>query len=142
MSDNLLKNAQAAGLYHLPSSRHATIESAANRARLCILRSDIADSASGEDMLNQLGSAFKFPIWYGANFDALFDCLTDPDWQPAKGHLLLIAGMARLRATSPDDFATLIDVFQAVIQARRNQATPFWIVIDTPARGVPAFPEA
>jgi hypothetical protein len=23
-----------------------------------------------------------FSDWYGANFDALFDCLTDPDWQP------------------------------------------------------------
>lgn len=141
MSDKLLKNAHASGLYHLPSSRHAAIESAASHARFCVLGGDIADHASGEDVLHQLGSALKFPIWYGANFDALFDCLSDPDWQPAKGHLLLITGMARLRTTSPDAFATLIDVFQAVVEARRDQANPFWIVIDTPARGVPAFPE-
>jgi hypothetical protein len=56
--------------------------------------------------------------------------------------VLLINGMAHLRAADPDDFATLIEVFQAVAEARRERLTPFWILIDTPARGIPAFPEA
>ena len=142
MSDNLPKSLPGAGIYHLPAARHPALLAAVNRARFCVLPTDIAEQASGEDVLHQLGSTLQFPIWYGANFDALFDCLTDPDWQPAKGHLLLLTGMANLRAASPDDFATLIDVFQAVVQAREDHQAPFWIVIDTPARGVPAFPEA
>ena len=142
MSDKLLKNTKASGLYHLSPSRHVAIESSADHARFCLLKADIATHASIEEALRQLGSALKFPIWYGANFDALFDCLSDPDWQPAKGHILLINGMGRLRLTDPDDFATLIEVFQAVVEARRNMDAPFWVVIDTPARGVPSFPEA
>ena len=36
-------------------------------------------------LLKQLGEALNFPDWYGANFDALHDCLTDPDCLPG-GH--------------------------------------------------------
>jgi hypothetical protein len=56
--------------------------------------------------------------------------------------VLVIKGMARLRATDPDDFATLIEVFLAVSEARRERQEPFWILIDTPARGILTFPEA
>ena len=142
MSDKSLKDAAASGLYHLPPSRLSTVEACAERVRFCLLKADIAQQTSIESALSQLGNAFKFPIWYGANFDALYDCLCDPDWQPAKGHVLVIKGMARLRATDPDDFATLIDVFLAVSEARRERQEPFWILIDTPARGILTFPEA
>ena len=100
MSDNPLKDAAAAGLYHLPPSRRATVETLAGRARFSLLKVDLAEQTSIESVLSQLGSAFKFPIWYGANFDALYDCLCDPDWQPAKGHVLLINGMARLSSAA------------------------------------------
>lgn len=142
MSDNPLKNTKVSGLYHLTPSRQSAIESNAGLARFCLLKANIAAHTSVEEVLLQLGNALKFPIWYGANFDALFDCLTDPDWQPAKGHVLVINGMAHLRATDPDDFATLIEVFQAAAEARRDMQSPFWILIDTPARGIPSFPEA
>lgn len=142
MSDNPLKDAATSGLYHLPPSRVAAVEALADRARFCLMKADIAEQTSVENTLSRLGSALKFPIWYGANFDALFDCLCDPDWQPSKGHVLLINGLARLRTSDPDDFATLIEVFQAVAEARRERMEPFWILIDTPARGIPAFPEA
>ena len=142
MSDKSLKDAAASGLYHLPPSRLATVEASAERMRFCLLTADIAQQTSIESALSQLGNAFKFPIWYGANFDALYDCLCDPDWQPAKGHVLVIKGMAHLRAADPDDFATLIEVFLAVSEARRERQEPFWILIDTPARGISTFPEA
>lgn len=142
MSDNTTRSLPDTGVYHLPAPRLAGLLALAERARFSVLSTEIAERATGDDVLNQLGSTLKFPIWYGANFDALFDCLTDPGWQPAKGHLLLLTGMSRLRAASPDDFATLIDVFLAVAEARTGKEGPFWIVIDTPARGVPVFPEA
>lgn len=142
MSDKSLKDAALSGLYHLPPSRLAAVEASAERMRFCLIKADITQQTSIESVLSQLGNAFQFPIWYGANFDALYDCLCDPDWQPAKGHVLVINGMARLRAADPDDFATLIEVFQAVAEARRERQAPFWILIDTPARGISTFPEA
>lgn len=142
MSDHVLINPQISGLYHLNSSRYAALEASAARIGFSLLKADIAAYSSTEEVLRRLGAIFNFPTWYGANFDALFDCLTDPDWQPAKGYLLLITGIARLRLTNPEDFATLIEVFQAVADAWRGRNIPCWILIDTPARGIPLFPEA
>lgn len=142
MSLALLKDADDSGVYFLPAARQAAIEMASSRLHFEVLAADIAEYSSADKVLFQLGAALKFPIWYGANFDALFDCLTDPDWQPAKGHVLLISGIAQLRTADPDDFATLIEVFQAAAEARREMHSPFWILIDAPARGVLTFPEA
>lgn len=141
MSLALLKNADASGVYFLPAPRRPAIESVCSRLHFKTLTADIAEFSSAEKVLYQLGSALNFPIWYGANFDALFDCLTDPDWEPAKGHVLLISGISRLRTADPDDFATLIDVFHAAAEARREMQSPFWILIDAPARGVSILPE-
>ncbi|NTV72246.1 MAG: barstar family protein [Azonexaceae bacterium] len=142
MSDNLLKNASASGVYHLATTQQVTIETAARHANLCVLKADIAKQASTQDVLLQLGTALGFPDWYGANFDALFDCLTDADWHPAKGHVLFINGITRLRASQPADFATLIEVLQAAAEDRRQTNAPFWVLIDAPARGVPTLAEA
>ena len=54
----------------------------------------------------------------------------------------LINGMAELRASDPDSFATLIEVLQAAAESRQAANSPCWIAIDTPARGVPGLPEA
>ncbi|PKO36797.1 MAG: hypothetical protein CVU33_16505 [Betaproteobacteria bacterium HGW-Betaproteobacteria-6] len=142
MSDKLLRNTEISGVFHLAPGRHDAIETASQLAHLRFLKVDIVGPSSAPDVLRQLGSALDFPTWYGANFDALYDCLADPDWQPAKGHILLINGLTRLRRLAPEDFATLIEVFQAVVEARRKAHTPFWILIDAPARGIPTLPAA
>lgn len=142
MSDNLLETASESGVFHLAAAQQSTIEAAAHQADFCVLKADIAWPASTQDVLHQLGSALDFPSWYGANFDALYDCLTDPDWHPAKGHVLFINGITRLRAPHPVDFATLIEVLQAAAEDRRKTHVPFWILIDAPARGIPTLSEA
>lgn len=142
MSENLLENASSSGVFHLEATQQPTIETAARQADFCVLKADITKHATTQDVLLQLGSAMEFPNWYGANFDALYDCLTDPDWQPAKGHVLFINGITRLRASQPADFATLIEVFQAAAEDRRKTHVPFWVLIDAPARGIPTLAEA
>lgn len=142
MNDQLFESTEESGVYYLPPAHQGSAADAAQQEGLLLLTAEITARMSKDQALRQLGAALHFPTWYGANFDALFDCLTDPDWQPAKGHVIMIKGMIALRATDPDDFATLIEVFQAAAEARREAASPFWILIDTPARGIPALPVA
>ena len=142
MNNQLLRNAEKSGVYHLAQGDHNSVTNAAQKDGLLLLPAEIPACANKNQALLQLGAALHFPTWYGANFDALFDCLTDPAWQPARGHVILVNGLSELRATAPEDFATLIEVFQAAAETRRETASPFWILIDTPARGVPPFPSA
>ena len=140
MNDQLFESTEESGVYYLLPAHQGSAVDAAQKKGLLVLTVEIAARANKDQALEQLGAALHFPTWYGANFDALFDCLTDPDWQPARGHVIMIKGMIDLRATNPDDFATLIEVFQAATEARREAASPFWVLIDTPARGIPVLP--
>lgn len=140
MNDQLFESTEESGVYYLMPAHQGSAVDAAKKKGLLVLTVEIAARANKDQALEQLGAALHFPTWYGANFDALFDCLTDPDWQPARGHVIMIKGVIELRATNPDDFATLIEVFQAATEARREAASPFWVLIDTPARGIPVLP--
>ena len=142
MIDALLNDAKQSGLFHATPARRRKFESVAQGLGFAILHARIEQGMSTATTLRELGQAFHFPAWYGANFDALLDCLSDPDWQPANGHLLLIDGLDALRQANPDDFATLIDVLRAAVEARCPTGKPFWILLETSARGIPALPEA
>jgi RNAse (barnase) inhibitor barstar len=142
MSDTLLKKAKASGVFHLAPERHAAIEMDALSAGFRVVKANLCKALSMHEALLQLGAALNFPKWYGANFDALYDCLTDPDWQPAKGHVLLINGLAHLHSSDPADCATLIEVLQAAADINQSRHKPFWVMIDFPAPGLPSLPEA
>jgi RNAse (barnase) inhibitor barstar len=142
MNENLLKNPDLAGVYHLPPLRRTAFEAAAQKLHFPILTADISGHQKIEATLRKIGTALHFPIWFGANFDALFDCLADPDWYPAKGHVVIFKGIDSLRSADPDDFTTLIEVLQAAAETRCAAATPLWILLDTPARGIAPLPEA
>lgn len=44
---------------------------------------DLQDMRDRKAVLRAIGRALAFPAWYGANLDALYDCLTD--LEPAQG---------------------------------------------------------
>lgn len=136
MTESPLRDASRSGVYFLPVTQWQLWSSDARRLRLNVLDVLIPETCTTHALLVKLGAALHFPVWYGANFDALFDCLTDPDWQPAEGHLITISGLAALNAVAPDDCLMMIEVLQAAADARRAINSPFWVLIDIPAHGV------
>lgn len=140
MSDTLLSNAQLAGIYFLPHVRRSTIEKSARQLHFKHRHLEIAPGQMAGAILEQLGKLLHFPTWYGANFDALHDCLTDPECLPGQGHILTISGSNDLHTSDPEGFAILLDVFAAAADERRATATPLWILLDTPVTGIPTLP--
>ena len=84
MSEKFIRKADQAGVYYLPATRRDALEAAAIKAHLRPAPVKIPRGAHAEALLKQLGDVLDFPDWYGANFDALHDCLTDPDSFPAR----------------------------------------------------------
>ena len=73
-----------AGVYRLPQGGIAGLQSAAEQQGLALFRIDLAGINSKDGFLAAVAQALGFPAWFGRNWDALEDCLTDMSWQPAR----------------------------------------------------------
>lgn len=135
----MLANAALGGIYHLPSSGVESLQQAAESLDFACIRIDLHESGDLAFALAELGGRLGFPPWYGANLDALNDCLTDLSWLEAPGYVLIISGADTLHAQG-EPFARVNQVFEAAIQEWRSQSIPFWVFYDMRADGLAALP--
>ncbi len=72
-------------------------------------------------LLSELARALDAPESCRRNWDAFEECLADLDWLPAKGYIIAITEAEHLLSTSPEDYATFIDIVHNVA---KEWATP------------------
>lgn len=137
-----LKDPAQAGVYHLPPMGRQLFGEQARQAQLTELTVNTANCEGLPATLEEIGRALHFPSWYGANLDALNDCLTDPDWQAGLALALHIEGLETLRHNDPEALASLLEVFDTAAWARSQTTQPLWILLDMPARGISTLPDA
>ena len=75
--------------------------------------------------MERVARALGFPRWFGGNWDALEDCLTDLSWSGAGGHVLLIDGAAELNA---DERGIFIDILASAAAWWAERGRPFFAV--------------
>ncbi len=100
---------------------------------------NLAESTKIKTVLEQIGVKLGFPAWYGANFDALIDCLCDTDWQD-EHPIILLQGLQALGEKQAEQFSTLINVLQAACDARSEDGPGLSILLDYPAPGLANWP--
>lgn len=80
------------------------------------LRRDIHIELQGcrskAELLTRIAAAMDFPPWFGHNWDALADCLSDLSWLPASGYTVHFRNVEDLHAAAPEVFATLVEILQ------------------------------
>lgn len=136
----LLEDSRQAGIYHLPLSGQAALKAAAAAAAFAVFEISLGDAERIDAVLQQLGRELGFPGWYGKNYDALKDCLSDLSWCEAPGYVLMLSRAETLAAENPAAFRTLNEVFAAAIDDWRAAHVPLWIFYDLRADGLATLP--
>jgi len=133
----LLPNADLCGPYRLRPDQADTALAAARQLGMAI-----GEIRLEGDWLQELGRQLQFPEHYGANFDALYDCLTDRDAFPAQACLLLFTGMVAEPGDEDDESPvdTLIAVLQAASDEWREQGRALWALFAIPGLPLDALP--
>ncbi|MCX7891579.1 MAG: barstar family protein [Burkholderiales bacterium] len=135
---------RAGGVYQLLAEPR-DVERAAKRAGLAVFRVDIHHVHGKADFLQALAKALAFPEWFGGNWDALADVLTDLSWHEAPGYVLVLEKAKHFGAGHREDFATAMDVLGFVVNEWHEEGKPFWVFVAGAQgwdAGLPKWPPA
>jgi Barstar (barnase inhibitor) len=122
-----LQDASRSGVYR--ASAPEAIEEAVRGTGFNLGRISLAAPPGKEAMLERIARALAFPDWFGGNWDALEDCLTDLSWLAADGHVLVFE-----RFQADDDLGVLIDVLASSAAFWAARGKPFFAVFLDPRR--------
>jgi len=81
------------------------------------------------DPLGSIARALDFPDWFGANWDALEDCLSDLAWRKGEGHVLILRSYP-----AGDELGVLTDVLRAAAEYWAGRGKPFFAVFIDPQK--------
>jgi len=136
----LLPQADAASVVHMPQEGAEPIAAAVKSLGFAYAEVELAGVHDKEGLLTALAEALAFPPWFGHNWDALEDCLTDMSWWGAEGYVLILRHADRLHAQAEGDFLTALRILADVSTTWAEEGLPFWTFVELTANGIPLLP--
>jgi RNAse (barnase) inhibitor barstar len=133
---DILTRLEHASVYHMPGDGEAGLIAAAEQNGFAVFRVNLADVRDKAELLKTIGGAMGFPEWFGHNWDALLDCLTDLGWQPAEGYVVILEHCDGIHGRAETDFVQMLQVFEAAANEWREQGFAFWCFVDMQADGI------
>jgi RNAse (barnase) inhibitor barstar len=92
-----------------------------------------------EGLLREAAAALRFPDYFGHNWDALEECLTDMSWQPAPGYLILCEHLESFGNQSPGDFETVLGILRDAASFWNDQDKAFLVILSDIGQAVPGL---
>lgn len=78
LSDNPLRNVRNNIVQSIRAFRVPDLQDAASQMGQHFLYANLAGAQTKQDVLDMIAEQFTLPAHFGKNFDALYDCITDP----------------------------------------------------------------
>ena len=102
----------------LDGKRLAMLRTVAGGHAFHIVDVDLAHCHDKRTLLAVCQLAFSLPDWFGHNWDALSDCLTDLSWLPARHYRIELAQPQALRTAASETLDTALEIL--------GEAAEFW----------------
>lgn len=118
------------GVYTLESGKPAdAVKKAAVTCKIDYIEVDLKGVSGKEGLLRKMAASLSFPSYFGMNWDALHDCLTDMGWHPACGYVVLIKKFVVFAEKFPEEAGIAKDIFTASAQYWKKKDVPFYIIL-------------
>lgn len=82
-----------------------------------------------KSFLNEIAEKLKFPKYFGFNWDAFNDCITDLSWMNSKGVLIIFNDSEHFRIASPDEWQIANNIFLDAIDYWKNNNKIFCVLL-------------
>lgn len=137
----LLADASRAGVFHLPQRGRKALAEAAEGLGFERIKVSLEGVRDKQGFLSAVSRALTFPAWFGQNWDALDDCLSDLSWRPAPGYLVTLSHADDFRVAQPADFHIALRIFSAAADAWRDDGVAFWTLVELAGDSLPYLPD-
>ena len=91
------------------------------------LYANLAHAQSKQDILDLIAQQFMFPAHFGKNFDALYDCMTDPLHKsgPQPGFIIVLEQIPTTPKFDKEAREQLLDIFRDAADYWGDRKVPF-----------------
>lgn len=93
------------------------------------IRIDLAGGEDKAELLGRIAAALDFPVWFGANWDALYDCLADLSWRGGHGWVLILENAHDLRRAAPQALDTALAIMGDAAAAWDERGVPLRVFV-------------
>jgi hypothetical protein len=132
----LLADPARSGVYALEgAAARADVPALASRHGLALQHVDLSAARTKDDLMEALAAGLHFPAWFGRNWDALEEALSDLSWLGGDGVALLLEEAGALARADRAVFDEALDVLRAAAAAWAEEGKPFFALLRGAPRG-------
>ena len=74
-------------------------------------------------------AAMEFPSYFGKNWDAFEECLTDLSWVEADGYVIVYDHAEAFELNDPKEWRTALEILGNAIKAWHESGTPMYVLV-------------
>ena len=138
---DILSDFRASGVFRLADDAPIKeLEELAKQYSYAFFLLDGADIHDKRQFLNRTAAALSFPDYFGNNWDAFEDCLTDMSWHETDGFLILYDHFEAFAKHAPDQFKIALEILRDSTGYWRDQKKPLFVLLHGHGEQLPGLP--
>lgn len=123
----------------LSTTEEELLQSESVQRNFCLASVQLANIQTSEDVMHRVGVALNFPSYFGGNWDAFLDMITDLSWTPAPGYVVLLRNAEALLQLPTDHLGIFLRLCSAVVarwqsgedeEGKPVSCTPFYFFFE------------
>lgn len=127
LADTPLRTVRTNIVQSIRAFRVQDLHEAAKKLNQHFLYANLANAQSKQDVLDLIAQQFMFPAHFGKNFDALYDCMTDPLHKsgPQPGFIVVLEQIPTNAKFDKEAREQLLDIFRDAADYWGDRKIPF-----------------
>ena len=126
-TENALKGVRTNIVQSIRAFRVSDLQETATSLGHHFLYANLANAQSKQDVLDLIAQQFILPAHFGKNFDALYDCMTDPLHKsgPQPGFIVVLEQIPANAKFDKEAREQLLDIFRDTADFWADRKVPF-----------------
>ena len=127
IKETLIKGVRSNIVQSIRAFRVSDLQDAATALGQHFLYANLATAQSKQDVLDMIAQQFMLPSHFGKNFDALYDCMTDPLHKsgPQPGFIVVLEHIPANGKFDKEAREQLLDIFRDTADYWADRKVPF-----------------